>query len=423
MKWLGDASPVALGKEAVRQYTADDVGGMAAELTYRFFLAMFPFFIFLAALGGFAARALEVDDPTGTVMDWIGDALPADAAGVVETQLTEVIEGRDGGLLSIGIIGALWAASGGISAFIKATNRAYDVSETRPFYKRYGLALGITILAGLFVVGAFLVFFVTQFFGQHIADRLGMGDGFTTALDILRWPTVILLLMFGVGFMYWIGPNIEGNKFRLVTPGAVLFIVVWVGATLLFGWYVGNMGNYQATYGTLGGVVVALLWLYITSVVLILGAEVNAIVEERVNPELAQERRRKTALDGGRPDSRQHTEDVPIDSPRRKGFLPDVPEEVEGRSERVPEERALRGPHWEQDDRRWGGRRERAEAERVSRGRPSGRPFRGSPQRLARVRERREERAEEPTRGGRGSILPALVAMFVAAVTARRMAR
>lgn len=423
MKWLGDASPIALGKEAVRQYTADDVGGMAAELTYRFFLALFPFFIFLAALGGFAARALNVDDPTGTVMDWIGDALPEDAAGVVETQLTQVIEGRDGGLLSIGIIGALWAASGGIAAFIKATNRAYDVSETRPFYKKYALALGLTILAGLFIVGAFLVFFVTQFLGQQIADRLGMGSGFATALDIMRWPTVIVLLMFGVAFMYWIAPNIEGNKFRLVSPGAVLFIVVWLVATLLFGWYVGNMGSYQATYGALGGIVVALLWLYITSIVLILGAEVNAIVEERLNPELAQERRRKTALDGGRQDSRQHTEDVPIDSRRRKGFLPDVPEEVEGRSERVPEERALRGPHWERDERARSGGRERAKAERMSRIGSGGRPFRGSPQRLARVRERREEQAEGPKRVGRASILPALVAMFVTAVTARRMAR
>lgn len=287
---VGGVNVVDFGKHVAKEFSADDVSGLAAELSYRYFLALFPFFIFLAALGGFIASSLRVSDPTTSFMNTIGSALPSDARSVLETQVRSVIDSHSAGLLSFGILGALWAASGAMKALIKALNRAYDVPETRSMWKSYLLAIGLVVAATLGILGAAVLYLATTAWGNQIAGWVGLGDQFALAISIARWPLIVALIMSSVAFMYWAAPNLD-VKFKFVSPGAVLFTVVWIVATLLFGLYVSNFASYNKTYGTLGGVVVLLTWLYITNVMLLVGAEVNAVFELEKDPKALQEKR------------------------------------------------------------------------------------------------------------------------------------
>lgn len=287
---VGGVDLVPFGKRVFKEFSADDISGLAAELSYRFFLALFPFFIFLAALGGFIAAAVSSGDPTQRLMDQIGSALPADARSILQEQVRGVLDSRSGGLLSVGIIGAIWASSGAAKALIKALNRVYGVPETRSFWKSTSLALAMTFAGSLSILGSFALLVATQAFGNDIADAVGAGGAFELTVAIVRWPIVIVLVMFAVGLIYWLAPNIN-VPFRLVSPGAAAFTVVWLLTALAFGLYVANFGSYNKTYGTLGGVVVLLTWLYLSNVMLLLGAEINATLAELREPHTQESRR------------------------------------------------------------------------------------------------------------------------------------
>jgi membrane protein len=287
---VGGVDLVPFSKRVAKQFSGDDISGLAAELSYRFFLALFPFFIFLAALGGFIAAAVSSGDPTQRIMNQIGDALPADARSILQEQVSGVLKSHSGGLLSIGIIGAIWASSGAMKALIKALNRVYGVSETRPFWKSTSLALSMTVAGSVCILGSFALLVATQAFGSNIADALGAGGAFQLTVALVRWPIVIVLVLFAVGLIYSLAPNID-VPFRFVSPGAVTFTVVWLLTAIAFGLYVANFGSYNKTYGTLGGVVVLLTWLYLSNVMLLLGAEINATLAEQKEP-LTQETKR-----------------------------------------------------------------------------------------------------------------------------------
>ena len=271
-------------KQLLKKVGDDDLTGLAAELSYRLLLALFPFFIFLAALGGFVAAAANIDNPTERIMDNLQDNLPVDAASVLEGQLEEVLENQNPGLLSVGILGAIWGSSAAMNTAIKAFNRAYHVEETRPFLKRTFLALGLTVLAGVFLVGAFAMLIVGQLFAGAIGDAIGLEGALVTLLNILRFPFVALLVAVAMAFLYRAAPNVD-IPFRWVTPGAVMFVVLWIIATIAFGFYVSNIASYNATYGTLGGVIVLMVWLYLTALIALIGAELNAVLQARVQPE------------------------------------------------------------------------------------------------------------------------------------------
>jgi membrane protein len=272
------------GKRLVREVGNDDLTGLSAELAYRLMLSMFPFFIFLAALGGFVARWLGVENPTQEIMDEVGNQLPDDASGVLESQLREVLDERSIGLLSIGALGAIWGASSAMNTIIKALNRAYDVEETRPLYKKLPLSLGLTVLAATFFVAAFTVLIIGQLFAEEIGDWLGLEGAIGTLVGLARFPFVGFLLLIAVAFLYWAAPN-AGLPFRWVTPGAAFFIIGWIAASYGFAVYVSNFGSYQSTYGTLGGAVILMIWLYITSFIILLGAEINALTVAVAAPE------------------------------------------------------------------------------------------------------------------------------------------
>jgi membrane protein len=272
------------GRRLWKEASIDDVSGLAAEMAYRVLLAMFPFFIFLAALGGFIAEPLGYDNPTQRIMNEIGTSLPADARGVLEGQLRRVLEGKHAGLLTFGIIGAIWSASTAMSTLIKALNRAYDVEETRPFWKRLPLVLGLTVIAAVFFIASFLILLIGQVFATEVGGWVGLSGAAADTFALLRLPIVFMLLTIAMAFVYWAAPNVD-IPFRWVSPGAVVFIFAWILFTIAFAFYVSQFGTYQETYGTLGGVVVLLVWLYVTSFLMLLGAELNAVLQSEVAPE------------------------------------------------------------------------------------------------------------------------------------------
>lgn len=293
-----------LGKRLVEHVGGDDVSGLAAEMAYRFFLAIFPFFIFLAALGGFVAAAANVDNPTDEVMDLIGDALPDETSAVLRGELQNVLGSENPGLLSFGIVGTILAAAGGMNSVVKGFNRAYNVKETRPFWMKMPLTVGLVLLGGFSIVGAFILLIMGTVYGQQLANELGLGTVAGTLFTFARWPIVALMVLIAVAFLYWAAPNVK-LPFRLISPGAVFFLIVWLTATWLFGFYVSNFGDYNATYGTLGAVVILMIWFYLTGFVLLLGAEINALLAHVVAPEELEEEERQKFHDHAIPDHKE----------------------------------------------------------------------------------------------------------------------
>ena len=167
-----------VGRQWIEQIVRDDVLGLSAELAYRFFLALFPFFIFLTALGGVIASMVGVQDPTRHFIDLLGTIMPSEAARLVRPEIEHVVQAQRPGILSLGIVAAIFFATGGTNATIKAMNRAYDVEETRPFWKTYLLAVGLTLLAGSGLVAAFVILVLGQFFGRQLMATLGLGEAF-----------------------------------------------------------------------------------------------------------------------------------------------------------------------------------------------------------------------------------------------------
>ena len=209
-------------KQLVQDVKQDDLSGLAAEFAYRFFLSLFPFFLFAAALGGFAADLFDIDNPTDGIIDLLGESVPQDVASVLRTQVDAVIEARNVGLISIGILGALWTASSGIVALIKGLNRIHAVKEQRPFWKRFAVSIGLTLLAGGSLIIAFLVLTIGHVYGLKIANEIGMEGLAARLFTLSRWPLVIVAVLTAVAFLYWAAPNAK-LPFRWLTPGSALF--------------------------------------------------------------------------------------------------------------------------------------------------------------------------------------------------------
>ena len=275
-------------RKLFKQIGEDDLSGRAAEMAYKFFLALFPFMIFLVAAGSFVADAVGVDDPTQELLDQVGPSLPDDAESLLRTQLENVTDSKNPGLLSVGIIGTIWAASSGVGTIIKALNEVLEVKESRSLPKRYATAVALTVIAGAFIMSSVLIIVAGQTYGREITEELGLSGASALIVLVLRFVLVALLILLAASFIYWAAPAID-LPFKFISPGAISFVIFWLIFTSLFGLYVSNFGSYNATYGTLGGVVVLLVWIYFSSFIFLLGAQINAILANRESPEAAAE--------------------------------------------------------------------------------------------------------------------------------------
>jgi membrane protein len=254
----------------------DDVTGLAAEIAYRSFLELFPFFIFLAMLGGLLETSLRVQNPARQLLDLLGHSLPQGAADPVRQQLESVLGSQHTGL-GLSILGVVWLAAGSGAALLKAMNRIYEIEETRPFWERYVVGLWLTILGASVLVVAIGIMSAGQILGQQAGGDKAP-DWFWSLLDIVRWPILVVILCVEATVVFRVAPNAK-PPWRFITPGALLFTGGWLLASGLFVLYVDKSGGYAETYGVLGGVIVLLLWLQITAYALLLGAELNDLLE------------------------------------------------------------------------------------------------------------------------------------------------
>ena len=265
-----------LARQLVQRAVRDDVAGLASELACRFFLELFPFFVLLASFGGPLADRLGVQNPTQQVLDLLSDTLPGNAADPIRQQLQVVLQTRQSGLAAFLVLGGLWLAAGGGASLLKATNRVFELEETRPWWERYLVGLGMSLLSAGVVVVAVALLMAGQVL-THWASSAGDPPWFWFLAGFARWPLLLLVLMAQATVVFRVAPN-QKQPWRLVTAGTLLFGLGWLAASALFVAYVNLAGGYAATYGALGGVIVLLLWLQITAMALLSGAELNAIL-------------------------------------------------------------------------------------------------------------------------------------------------
>jgi len=257
----------------VKEFLDDEMSTYASALAYQMLFSLFPFLLFLIALIGF----LHLPDFFSWLRLQSEFVLPPQALEQVNPVIDQLQQSK-GGLLSIGIVIALWTASAGVRLLMSAMNAAYDVVEARPVWKRIPLSVLYTIgIAGMMLAAAALMVTGPQVM-SWLAAQIGLEDFIVTLWTILRWPLIILLLMVAVALMYYVMPDVE-QKFRFITPGSVLAVVVWIIASLGFAYYVKTFADYNAMYGSIGAIIVLLLYFYISAAVLLLGAEMNAVIE------------------------------------------------------------------------------------------------------------------------------------------------
>lgn len=271
---LRGLSPLDVGRRVVREVGEDDCAGQAAQLAYAFLFSLFPLLLVLVTLVGY----LPIPDLEGRIMTTLGRMLPERALSLVQETIRTMATERRGGLLSLGAVVALWSGSAGFRAIMSALNRAYDVEEGRPWWTVYGLSVLATLGVSVLMVTAFALLILGPQIGRAIAALVGLGDVFDAVWNVARWPAALVLLALALAVIYDVAPDVE-QDWKWVTPGSALAVLAWVGASAAFSYYVQNFGSYDKTYGSLGAVIVLLLWLYLTGFMLLLGGEVNAVIE------------------------------------------------------------------------------------------------------------------------------------------------
>jgi membrane protein len=269
----------------------DEVTDRAAALAYYFLFALFPALLFLTSLLGM----LPLQGLMERLIAYAQQAMPGDAASIVQRTLTEIQAGARGGLLSFGALAALWAGSNGMASVITALNAAYGVEDPRPWWKRRLLSIALTFGFALFIISALVLIVFGPRIGETVASQLGLGGLFTLTWNILNVPVVVFFVLVGIALVYYFAPATK-QHWRWVTPGSVVGLVLWLAMSYGLRVYVSHFADYGATYGSIGGVILLMLWLYLTGVALLVGAEINAEIEHA-----AAERGAVTAKAAGEP--------------------------------------------------------------------------------------------------------------------------
>jgi membrane protein len=271
---LNGVSARQLGSELYASIDEDNVWNGAAALGYYLTLAIFPAFIVVMALIPY----LPIENVDQAIMDAVSQALPPDAAGMVEGIVTQVTSQQRGGLLSFGLLATLWAASSGMYAIMQQLNITYHVKEGRSFVRARAVALALSVAFGVLVIGAFTLVVVGGMIEDWIASQFGLPGWVVAAFALFRWVVIAAAILLGFALIYRYGPNVE-QRFAFITPGSIFGLVVLVIASLAFSIYISNFADYSATYGSIGAMIILMLWLYIAGLVILIGSEVNALFE------------------------------------------------------------------------------------------------------------------------------------------------
>jgi membrane protein len=263
-------------KRTVREFKEDNVTDWAAALTYYGILSIFPMLIALISVLGLIGTSA-----TQPLLDNISTAPLGPAKQIFTSAITNLqkSQGAAGVLFVVGLAGALWSASGYVAAFMRASNAIYGVEEGRPIWKTAPVRIGVTLVLVILLAVSAVGVIVTGGLATQVGNLVGVGSTVVTVWDIAKWPVLLVLVSLMFAILYWASPNVKHPKFRWVSPGGLLAVVVWIVASALFALYVANFSSYNKTYGALGGVVSFLVWLWISNIAVLLGAEFNAELE------------------------------------------------------------------------------------------------------------------------------------------------
>lgn len=293
---LGGLSWNRLGKRVWKEIQKDDVFGRAAQLAYYFLLALFPLLLFLTSVIG-----VVMGSDSGlrdSLFGYLNRMLPSSASQLVNTTITEVSTASSGGKITFGILAALWAASNGMGAITEALNVAYDVKESRPWWKQRLTAVTLTVALSVLIISALILVLSGGRVADWLAVNYGLGETFKISWKIMQWPIVLAFMLLAFALIYYFAPDLREQKWAWVTPGAVVGVFLWLLVSFGFRLYLHFFDSYSKTYGTLGAVIVLMLWLYLTGASILIGGEINSEIEH-------------AAAEAGAPDAKEAGEKAP----------------------------------------------------------------------------------------------------------------
>jgi membrane protein len=263
-------------KRTVREFQEDNLSDWAAALTYYGTLSIFPGLLVLVAVLGLLDQETERE-----VRETITGIVPqTDVRDIIQGAIDQVSQSRAAGLVAIvGLLGAFWSASGYIGAFMRASNAIYDVPEGRPIWKTLPTRIAVTALVGVMLVVSVLIVVFTGRLAEGMGEAIGLGSTAITVWGIAKWPVLLLLVSLIFAVLYWASPNAKHGGFHWVTPGGIFAVIIWMIASAAFAVYVANFANYNKTYGTLAAAIIFLVWLWLTNIAILLGAELDAELE------------------------------------------------------------------------------------------------------------------------------------------------
>jgi len=296
-KWdLGGLSWKELAKRLWHELNEDDVWGRSAQLSYFFLLALFPLLlVMMALLGIFADQGTELRN---NLLRYLTQVMPASAGELVRKTVEELSASAGAGKISFGLLATIWAASNGMGAISDTLNAAYNVKESRPFWKTRLVAIGLTTALALLIITALALLL----YGFEIADAVavwaGLGGLFTLTWKIVQWPIILFFILLGFNLIYYFAPDLKYQKWKWVTPGAIIGLALWLLVSFGFRTYLKYFNSYSATYGSLGAMIIMMLWFYFTGLAILVGGEVNSEIEN-------------AAAKAGAPDAKEKGEKSP----------------------------------------------------------------------------------------------------------------
>lgn len=261
-------------KRTAKEAYADDVFNLAAQQAYYFFFALFPALLAVISIASF----FPVQNLADEIVAMLGRVAPVDVIEIINGQLAKISGDNAGGLLTIAFLVTIWSSSGAVVSMCTTLNIAYDVTETRPWWKVRLIAIGLTIGLALFILAAMTLVIGGPALAERVAAMAGMDKAFVWAWNILQWPLVFALVATAFALVYYFAPDVV-QEWIWITPGSTLATILWIVVSLGFKLYVSTLGNYTETYGFVGGVMVLLTWFYLSALVLLFGAELNAELE------------------------------------------------------------------------------------------------------------------------------------------------